>query len=77
MCTNRVRNVVTLESVEANFVINSQRTQFQAQEASMNLLRKSGPLGHFQTKISARKCNVLTEEKLDEIGDSFVHISQK
>jgi hypothetical protein len=33
-----------------NFVVNFSGTQFQTQEASMNLLRKSGPQGHFWTR---------------------------
>jgi hypothetical protein len=43
-------SMVPLESVGEYFVINFLGTQFQAQKASMNLLRKSGPLGHFRTR---------------------------
>jgi hypothetical protein len=64
--------VVPLESVGEN-VVNFSGTQFQAQEASINLLRKSGPLGHFWT----RKFCVLTKEKLDEIGATLEHTPQK
>jgi hypothetical protein len=39
--------VVPLESIRENFIINFPGTQFQEEQASMNLLRKSGPLGHF------------------------------
>jgi hypothetical protein len=38
---------VQLESVVEESVINFLRTQFQEQEASINLLTKSGPLNHF------------------------------
>jgi hypothetical protein len=34
-----------------NFVVNFPGTQFQAQQASMNLVKKSGPVGHFWTRI--------------------------
>jgi hypothetical protein len=47
---NRMWNVVPLKSVGENFVINLLGSQFQAQQASMNLLIKSGLLGHFWTK---------------------------
>jgi hypothetical protein len=35
----------------------------------MNLIIKSGPLGHFWTRKPAKKNRVLIEEKLDEIRD--------
>jgi hypothetical protein len=41
--------VVPVESVRENFIVNFPGAQFQAQEASMILMRKSGPLGHFWT----------------------------
>jgi hypothetical protein len=41
--------MVPLESVGENFVINFPGSQFQAQQASMNLLMKSGLLCHFWT----------------------------
>jgi hypothetical protein len=34
-------------SVEENLVLNLMGTQFEEQDASISLVRKSGPLGHF------------------------------
>jgi hypothetical protein len=56
--------VVPLDSAGKNFVINFPGSQFQAQQASINLLIKSGLLGHFWTR-NLLKCSVLTEEELD------------
>jgi hypothetical protein len=47
--TYRMLNVVALETGGDNFVVNFSGTYFQAQEALMNLSRKSGPLCHFWT----------------------------
>jgi hypothetical protein len=44
-------NVVPVETERENFVINFPETWFHAQAASINLLRKSGPLGHFWKRI--------------------------
>jgi hypothetical protein len=43
----------------------------------MNLLIKSGLLGHFWTRNLIKNLRVLTEEKLDEIGGSSEHTPQK
>jgi hypothetical protein len=37
----------TLECVRENFVVNFLGSQFQAQQAFINLIRKLGILGHF------------------------------
>jgi hypothetical protein len=49
-CTNRMWSVVLLGSAGENVALNYRGTQFQVQEASMNLFRKSGSLGHFWTR---------------------------
>jgi hypothetical protein len=69
--------VVTLESVGENFVINFPGSQFQAQQAPINLLRKSGLLGHFWTINQLKKLSVLTEEKLDMTEDRLEHMPHK
>jgi hypothetical protein len=68
---------VPLGSVGENFVVNFPRLQFQAQQASMNLLIKSGQLSHFWTRNLLKKRRVLTEEKLGEIRARLEHTRQK
>jgi hypothetical protein len=60
--------VVPLVSVRENFVLNFPKSHFQAQQAPISLLIKSGLLGLFWTRNVLKKCHVLTEEKLDKIG---------
>jgi hypothetical protein len=72
-----VSYVVPLESVGENFVVNFLGSQFQAQQASINLLRKSGLLGHFWTRNLLTNTNVFTEEKPDKVGARLEHTPQK
>jgi hypothetical protein len=44
-----MRNVVPLDKVGEHLIANFPGTQFQTQQASMNLLRKSEPLDHLWT----------------------------
>jgi hypothetical protein len=57
-----------LENIGENFVVNFPGTQFQAQKASMNLLRKSGPLGHFWTRNLLQNYVFLPTKNWDDIG---------
>jgi hypothetical protein len=68
--------VVPPGNVEENFVINFTRTYFQAQEASTNLLRKSGTWVHFW-KRNLVENTVPAEGKLDETGARLEHTRQK
>jgi hypothetical protein len=68
--------VVPPGNVGENFVINFPRTYFQAQETSMNFLRKSGTLVHFW-KRNLVENTVLSEGKLDETGARLENTRQK
>jgi hypothetical protein len=68
--------MVLLESVRENLVVNFLGTQFQAKKASMNVLRNSGPLGHFWTK-TCEKTQCAYQEKLHELGARSEHTPQK
>jgi hypothetical protein len=74
---NHMWNVVPLESVGENFIVNFPVSQFQAQQESINLLRKSGLLGRFWTRDLLKKFCGLTEEKLDETGARLEHTPHK
>jgi hypothetical protein len=72
-----MRNTVPIESFGENLVINYPVSQFQANQASMNLLIKSDLLGHFRTINLLKERCVLTDEELDEIGARLEHTPQK
>lgn len=57
-----------LESGEENFVINFQGSQFQAQQASINILMKSGLMGHFCTRNPFRNVMCLLKGKWTKLG---------
>jgi hypothetical protein len=69
--------VVPLESAGENFVVNFPGSQFKAQQASRNLLIKSGILGRLWTRSLLKKHCVLTKEKLYEIGAKLEHTPLK
>jgi hypothetical protein len=68
-----MRNMAPLESFAENFVVNFPGSQFQAQQASMNLLAKSRLL----RKKPAKKNRVLAQEKLDEVRVTLEHVPQQ
>jgi hypothetical protein len=65
--------VVSLESVGEKFDVTFSGSQFQAQQAFINLLRKSDLLDDFWTRNLLKRRLVLTEEKLDERGAQNTH----
>jgi hypothetical protein len=69
---NHMGIVVPLGRVGKNFDLNIPGTQFQGLEATTNILRKSGPLGHFWARNLRR---VLTEEK-EEIWAKLEHTAE-
>jgi hypothetical protein len=68
--------VVLLESAK-KIVINFPGTQFQAQLIFVNLLRKSGPLGHFWTRNLLENVKCLPDKKIDETGATLEYTAQK
>jgi hypothetical protein len=69
--------VVQLESVGENFVVNFPGSQFQAKQESINLLIKSGLLGHLRTINLLKTLHVITEKIPDEIRARLEHTPQK
>jgi hypothetical protein len=74
-CTNRVGNLVPLESVREHFVVNFPGTHFQAHEATMNLLGKLGPLDHLWTQ-NLENAVCFPEVKLDKTWGKLEHTRQ-
>jgi ribosomal protein S25 len=73
-----MQNVVLLERVRENFTVNFPGSQFQAQQASIHKpINKDTSTRLLLDKKPARKCCVLTEEKLDKIRAKLEHTSQK
>jgi hypothetical protein len=67
--------VVPLQIVGENFVVNFPGTQFQTQEASVNIVRKSGLLGHFWTINLLENALCLLKNK-DEIEARLEHMTE-
>jgi ribosomal protein S25 len=59
------------KSVGENFTVKFLKSQFKAQQASTNVIKKSP--GSLLDKKPAKKCCVLTKEKLYKIGAMLQH----
>jgi hypothetical protein len=68
--------VIPLGSVREKFIVNFLGTHFQAQGIH-ECIKKVRSTGSLLDKNPARKCCVLTEEKLDDIEVSLEHTTQK
>jgi hypothetical protein len=68
---------VSATKFRQNIIVIFPRSQFEAQQAAINVSVKSGILRHLWTRNLIKKSRVHTEEKLDEIRAGVEHTSQK
>jgi hypothetical protein len=72
---NHIQNMDPLENVREN-IINYPESQFQAQKASINLLIKSGLLGHFWRRILLKNIMCLPNKSRQNMGWVSTHITE-